>query len=76
MLLKKRLFKGCNATAINPQLYESFQEALAMPDLEDLIHKKDIKFMKSACDMYKTKRARSTLHELYAKVSGHVNLSD
>ena len=76
MLVKQRLFKGCRATSINPQLYESFQEALAMPNLEDLIHKKDIAFMKSACELYTSKKAHSTLYELVAKVSGHVDLSD
>jgi hypothetical protein len=72
---KQRLFKGCNASAINPQLYESFQEALAVPNLEDLIHKKDITFMKSACELYTSKRSYTTLRELVAKVGG-VNLAD
>jgi hypothetical protein len=73
---KRRLFRGCNATAINPQLYESFKEALAVDNVDSLIHKKDIEFMKSACDLYDSKKARSILGELVARVSGHVNIAD
>ena len=73
---KKQLFRGCNANAINLQLYESFKEALAVDNIDSLIHKKDIKFMKSACDLYDSNKSRSTLRDLVSKVSGHVNIVD
>lgn len=72
---KQRLFKGCNARSLNPQLYESFKEALAEKTVHDLVHPKDIKFMKDAVELYTSKRAYSTLRELVGKVRGYVSLT-
>tara|TARA_R110001592_G_scaffold69419_1_gene212890 strand:+ start:540 stop:767 length:228 start_codon:yes stop_codon:yes gene_type:complete len=70
-----RLFQGCNVRSLNPQLYESFQEALAEKTLHDRIHPKDITFMKAAVELYTARRSYATLRELVAKVGGS-NLAD
>lgn len=72
---KPRLFRGCNARSLNPQLYESFKEALAEKTVYDLVHPRDIKFMKDAIELYESKKAYSTLRELVGKVHGYVSLT-
>ena len=73
--LKQRLFNGCNARSLNPQLYESFKEALEEKTLHDRVHHKDIKFMEDAVELYESRRSHSTLRELVSKLNNHTSLT-
>ena len=69
-----RLFYGCNANSITPQMCESFQEALADKNLNTHVHPKDIKFMRSAVELFKSKSASGTIKELSSDAHGYSDL--
>lgn len=69
-----RLFQGCNASCISPQMYESFNEALSDKNLRTHVHPKDIKFMNSAVELFKSKVFRRTIKELSSNASGYTDL--
>ena len=60
----RRFFAGCSTRHLNLELFESFVKALEDPALPEVVHHKDIEFMKSSVDHYRKKRSSNTLIEL------------